>query len=444
MKKTYAILMLLLICGTAFSQAKFNSSKIDSLITLMNENKQMMGSLAMAKNGRIIYTKAFGIAAANGAQKSNTETKYRIGSITKMFTATMAMQLTEEHKISLEDKLAKYFPQLPNASKITIANLLNHHSGLYNFTDSAYFEYNTKPKTHEELLAIFAHQKPVFEPGERAEYSNTNYTLLGFIIEQVTKKSYEENLQQRITKKLGLKNTYVANHANAAKNEARSFHKDENGNWALEDETDMSIPGGAGCIISTPSDLTKFITSLFQGKLVSAPSLDRMKTMEDSYGMGMFKIPFYEKTAFGHTGGIDEFHSMVAYFPTDSFSVAFTGNGLVYGMNDFSIGVLSAYYDKEFKLPDFKSFDIPEEQLERYEGIYASKDIPLKITVKKVGKELTAQATGQGAFPLTCTSETEFRFDQAKIKILFQLNGSEPVKSFYLLQAGGKYLFERE
>lgn len=443
MKKALFLFTLLSLAITSYSQNHFNAAKIDSLIALVVEHKQMMGSVALAKNGTIIYQKAFGIAAPNNAL-SNINTKYRIGSITKMFTATMVMQLAEEHKLSLDDKLAKYYPQLPNAHKITIANLLNHHSGLYNFTDSAYLTYYTKPKTQEELLSIFATQKPVFEPGERAEYSNTNYVLLGFIIEQTTKKSYAANLQQRIVKKLELKNTYTTNHANVAKNEARSFHKDDKDNWALEDETDMSIPGGAGCIVSTPADLTLFITSLFQGKLVSKTSLDLMKIMEDDYGIGMFKFPFYEKTAYGHTGGIDEFHSILTYFPSDSVSVAFTGNGVVYSMNEFLIGVLSAYYGKDFSLPSFTSFDIAEELLGRYEGIYASKDIPLKITIKKTDKNLTAQATGQGAFPLTCVSETTFKFDPASIKMEFQLNDTDKVKSFYLLQGGGKYLFERE
>lgn len=443
MKKALFLFALLPLAITSYSQSQFKATKIDSLIALVVEHKQMMGSVALAKNGTIIYQKAFGIAAPTNMQQSNINTKYRIGSITKMFTATMIMQLIEEHKLSLDDKLAKYYPQLPNANKITITNLLNHHSGLYNFTDSNYLAYYTKPKTHEELLAMFAMQKPEFEPGERGEYSNTNYVLLGYILEQITKKSYAANLEQRITKKLSLSNTYATNHAVAAKNEARSFHIDDEGNWALEDETDMSIPGGAGCIVSTPADLTLFITSLFQGKLVSKTSLDLMKIMEDDYGIGMFKFPFYEKTAYGHTGGIDEFHSMVTYFPSDSLSVAFTGNGGLYSMNEFLIAVLSAYYNKSFSLPNFTTHEIPEALLSRYEGLYSSKDIPLKITIKKEGKNLTAQATGQGAFPLTCVSETTFKFDPAKITIQFQYTEGKPINSFLLIQ-GGKYLFERE
>src|SRR5690606_9537400 len=129
------------------------------------------------------------------------DTKFRIGSITKMFTATMILQLVEEGKLTMETKLGAYFPSVPNAKEITIEQLLNHHSGLYNITDEEYLNYYTQPKTQQEILERIAKQTPDFPPGERGAYSNTNYLLLGYILEKLTDKSYAENLHSRITGK---------------------------------------------------------------------------------------------------------------------------------------------------------------------------------------------------------------------------------------------------
>jgi CubicO group peptidase (beta-lactamase class C family) len=228
---------------------------------------------------------------------------------------------------------------------------------------------------------------------------------------------------------------------NLTLNDASSFRYAD-GKWVIQPETDMSIPGGAGAIISTTSDLTAFITALFNGKLLSEGSLTNMTNMKDKFGLGVFRIPFYERSAYAHNGGIDGFSSSLAYFPGDSLAVAYCSNGVNYPMNDILIGVLSCYFDKPYTIPNFKAVTIPAEKLTAYTGEYKSEQISLVILIKQDGVNLTAQASGQPSFKLDAVSETEFRFDQAGLVMIFNISDNGNVDGFTLKQ-GGEYIYKK-
>lgn len=435
-----SILLTGLSFGTVYSQ-NLNKPKLDSLLNILAEKNKAMGSLTISKNGTVLYSRAIGYSFISDKEKTpaTEKTKYRIGSISKMFTATMIFQLIEEGKLNLTTTLDKFFPKLPNANKITISNLLNHRSGLHNFTDDLdYTTWMTQPKTQDEMLAIISKNKVYFQPNENASYSNSNYVVLGYIIEKISKQSYSKNLKERIVSKIGLTNTYFGGKTNTNNNE--SFSYQFVGNWKQESETDMSIPGGAGSIISTPTDLTKFIEALFSLKLISKSSLTQMKTITDDYGMGMFQIPFNTKKAYGHNGGIDGFASDLAYFPEDSLAVAYCTNGQVYPLNDILIGVLSICFNKEYSIPAFNTISLKTEDLDKYLGVYSSKQIPLKITITKDNTTLIAQATGQSSFPLEATEKDKFKFDQAGVNMEFNPDKNE----LTMKQGGGNILFTKE
>jgi len=434
------ILLAGLSFGTVFSQS-INKSKLDSLFNILAEKNKAMGSLTISKNGTVLYSRAIGYSFISDKEKmSATEkTKYRIGSISKMFTATMIFQLIEEGKLNLTTTLDKYFPKLPNANKITISNLLNHRSGLHDFTDdSNYATWMTQPKTQDEILALISKHNVDFQPNEKASYSNSNYVILGYILEKVSKQSYIKNLNERITSKIGLSNTYVGSKINKKNNESFSYRFD--GNWEQANETDMSIPSGAGCIVSTPTDLTQFIEALFSLKLVSKNSLTQMKTITDRYGMGMRQIPFYTKKAYGHNGGIDSFTSNLAYFPEDSLAISYCSNGEIYPVNEILIGVLSIYFNQEYSIPTFKTISLKTEDLDKYLGVYSSMQMPLKITITKDNTTLVAQATGQGSFPLEATEIDKFKFDEDGVKVEFNVNKNE----FTITQRGTSFLFTKD
>jgi CubicO group peptidase (beta-lactamase class C family) len=434
------ILLIGLSIGKVFPQS-INKPKLDSLFNILAEKNKAMGSLTISKNGTVLYNKAIGYSFISDNEKktSTNITKYRIGSISKMFTATMIFQLIEEGKIKLTTTLDTYFPNIPNANKITISNLLNHRSGIHNLTDNPdYTTWMTQPKTHDEILSIISKSKVDFQPNEKASYSNSNYIILGYIIEKISKQPYSKNLNERITSKIGLSNTYCGGSTNINANESFSYQFATY--WKQLPETDMSIPGGAGSIVSTPTDLTKFIEALFSLRLISYNSLIQMKTMTDSYGMGMFQMPFYTKRAYGHNGGIDGFASNLAYFPEDSIAVAYCTNGQVYPLNDILIGILSVCFNKDYSIPTFNVIFLKSADLNKYLGVYSSTQIPLKITITKDSIVLIAQATGQSSFPLEATEKDKFKFDQAGIKMEFNTEKNEMT----LKQGGGNFLFTKE
>lgn len=444
MKKLIPALLLLLVASIGSSQS-INTQKLDSLFTALEANNKMMASAVVYKNGKVLYAKAIGYKKIDDKQKlpADIATKYRIGSITKMFTATMIFQLVDEGKLTLDTKLDKFYPKVPSADKITIGQLLNHHSGLHNFTDDAtYGQYHTQKKTQAEILDIIYKLPMDFTPGSRAAYSNTNYVLLGYIIENLTGKTYAEELTTRICAKAGLTNTYYGGAIDIKNNEAYSYSFNGQ-DWEEEAETDMSIPHGAGAIVSTPTDLSKFAEALFQGKLISTTSLQEMKKQDGGYGMGCFTFPFGERTSYGHTGGIDAFSSMLGYFPSDSLSAAITINGPNYSMNDVMIALLSVAFGKPYEVPPIGKVALTPEKLTAYEGLYAAENFPLKITIKAVSGALTAQATGQGAFPLDANSETTFTFSAAGIRMDFIIEEGGEINKFNFSQGGGKYLFEK-
>jgi len=424
-----------------FSQS-LNQEKMDSLLHGLSLNNKVMGTLAVSVHGKSVYNGSMGNLSVSDSKSipANEKTIYRIGSISKVFTATMVFQLIEEGELTLSNKLDTWFPEVPNAKLISIEHLLGHRSGIYNFTnDSEYTQWMTMPKTHAEMLQVISKNPPVFTPGSKWEYSNSNYVLLSYILEKITGKLYPELLKERITDKIGLTSTYYGAEMNTDRNEAKSYGFI--GQWKELPETDMSIPSGAGAVCSTQYDLTKFITALFSNKLIKTESLSRMKSMLEGHGLGLFEYTFSDKKAFGHNGGIDGFISMLRYFPEEGIAVAFCTNGQAYPLEEIYHGILSICFNKAYEIPVFKAYalhSIRTEDLDKYLGVYESSVVPMKITITKNDTILIAQGDGQSAFPLEYTAPDQFQFEAAGIKIEFN-----PEKEELLLkQGGGSFLFK--
>jgi D-alanyl-D-alanine carboxypeptidase len=437
-------LAALLGLGTLASHAQtLNAAKLDSLLNLLAANNKMMGSLALSHEGQVVYSHAFGAAQVAGAATTpaTPATRYRVGSVTKVFTATLIFQLIEEKKLTLATPLATFFPQLPNAGTITIDQLLSHHSGLHSFTsDPAYPGYLAQPKTQAELLAIIAKTTPDFAPGTKAAYSNSGYVVLGYIVEKLTRMPYAQAVQKRIVARAGLRSTYYGGKIKPQNQEASSYRQASG--WQPDTETDMSIPGGAGAVVSTPADLARFLEGLFDGRLVSAASLAAMQEVRDGYGRGLFTAPFEGQKFYWHNGAIDGFRSAMAYLPADKLALALCSNGSTYSTDDVVVDALKIYFGKPYKLPDFKptGYEPAPADLDRYAGTYASPQFPLKITVTRDGATLRAQATGQQALALEPVSPGEFKFDPAKINMKFE--AASP--TFTLRQGGATMLFTKE
>ena len=452
-------LLLFVFTFSSFTFAQDKFTRMDSLLNYLHENNKFMGSLTIREGENVVFNKAYGFADVEKNIKADRLTRYKIGSISKTFTAVMVMQLIEEKKLTLQTKLNRFYPKIQNAEKISIYDLLHHRTGIVDYVnqDASFHASLDKKHSKEDILKVIGTYKSNFEPGSKYEYSNSNFFILGCIIEKLTKKSYEENLQNRIvkkaelgtfenktemtdkgavTKKVFVPTTYYKEEAtNTANKESYSYYFDGT-NWVKSLENHNSIPFASGGITSTTADLTKFIYALFNGKLVNQASLDQMKEIKEGYGKALIQFPFGERRFYGHGGKIENFSSMLGYYPTEKLSFSLISNGNNFEQNDIIIGILSIYYKMPFPFPKFMKMDKAE--LAKFTGTYASKELPIKITVSEKNGELSAQATGQGAFPLTFKEETTFVFAAAGIEMVFGDN------AFVLIQGGMKFNFTKE
>ncbi len=439
MKKIfYTLLTLGFLCQNGLAQ-NLDKTKLDNYFEALESNNKFMGSVAVSKNGKIIYSKSVGFSDWENSLRVDENTRYRIGSISKTFTAVLVLKGVEENRIDLKQTIDKYFPTIKNAKRITIEDLLYHRSGIHNFTDDKdYLTWNTRPKTEKEMVAIIANRGSDFEPDSKSQYSNSNYVLLSYILEKSFQKPYGELLEEYIIDPIELGNTYFGGEINNSNKNCNSYRYSET--WELVPETDVSIPMGAGGIVSTPKDLVKFSDALFSGKLLNRESLEKMKTIKENFGIGLFQIPFYNKIGYGHTGGIDGFSSVFSHFSDGEISYALTSNGTNYNNNNISISVLSAVYDKPYEIPEFTTIELSSKDLDKYLGVYSSTQLQMKIAVTKENKTLIAQATGQSSFPLEATEKDKFKFDQAGI--VMEFNPTE--NTMILKQGGGQFIYIKE
>jgi CubicO group peptidase (beta-lactamase class C family) len=420
---TYTIILFIVTTIIGFSQ-NIDTKKLDQYLEALEKNNKFMGSVALLKDGKVIYTKQVGFSDIETSKKPNKDTKYRIGSISKTFTATLIFKAIESNKISLQNTLDEFYPTIPNSKKITISNLLNHRSGIHNFTqDSDYPSYESLFKSEKEMIDLMSKKGSDFEPNTMAAYSNSNYLILSYILQKIYKKSYADILTELIIDPVSLKNTKFGGKIKLNNNESNSYVLRDK--WIKKNETNLSIPMGAGGIISTPSDLTLFANALFNGKIINEKSLESMTHIEDRFGKGLFKIPFYDKISFGHTGTIDGFHSVLGYFPNEKCAFSLISNGLNYNNNDISIAVLNCLFNKNYEIPSFKVYKFTADELKQYLGIYSNKDFPLKIYISNKENTLYAQATGQAEFKLEAIEKDIFKFDLAGITLKFNPEKNE-------------------
>ena len=433
----YFLFFFLLTTQFILSQ-EYNFDKLHDYFDVLEENNKFMGSVAISKGDSLIFTRSVGYLDFEINKKINSRSKFRIGSISKTFTSVLILKAEEDGKLNLDDTIESYFPDIPNSNKITVDNLLSHRSGIFNFTDSSdYTDYMLEPKSRAELIDIISNFDSSFKPGRRSSYSNSNYVLLTIILEKIYSKDYSEILLDKIIKPLRLNSTYYGGVININDNEARSYMYA--GKWIKQDETDPSIPLGAGGIVSNPIDLVKFSYLLFNGKILKEESLKKMKKMNGQFALGLFDIPFYNKNGFGHTGGIDGFSSVFSAFTDDDIYYALNSNGTNFNNNDISIAVLSEVFEKPYEIPVFSNFEVNHRDLMKLIGSYSSKQIPLIIQVSVENNVLIIQATGQPKISLDAIEKNLFKSEVVGAELEFVPDEN----SFILKQNGAKIKFEK-
>jgi D-alanyl-D-alanine carboxypeptidase len=411
-----------------------DKAKLDQFFDRLAEKNRAMGSLVIAKDGHVLYTRAIGYSQIAGAEKKplTAANRFRIASITKTYTATMILQLVDEGRLKLTDTLDQFLPQVPNAKKITIAQILSHRSGIPNVRRDQATWKPGEPVTKDEMLALIAQGTPQFEPDTKASYSNSGYFLLGLILEKLTGQPYGQALEERINSRIGLKDTYIAaGRIDANKGEALTY-MNTGSDWKQGFETDPSI---GFQLVSTPGDMATFMQSLFDLKLTSQDSLNQMTTIRDGEGPGMVTFTFAGKTFYGNTGGGDNYGSWLAYEPEEKLVVAYTTNAKVHPVKDIVSAVIDIYYGKPFEIPSFEAITVNPEVLDKYVGVYSSPDAPNKWTVTRDGGTLFAQPGSDGAPALEATAEDQFQLFGGRVSFEF-----EAAKNQMTIKRGGRQM----
>ncbi|HEY7800238.1 MAG TPA: serine hydrolase [Hyphomonadaceae bacterium] len=395
------------------------------------------GTVLVARHGKPILREGFSLANRELNVAAKPETIFRLGSITKQFTAASIMQLVQQGKLKVEDPVSKYYTAAPAAwSGITVRHLLNHRSGIPSYTGLPGFMTTmaTTPRTPEQIVELTRDKPLEFEPGSKYAYNNTGYVLLGHIIEKVSGQTYAEYLDTHIFKPLGMKNSGYDVSAKVLPNRAAGYDATNNV-WANAQYLSMTLPHAAGALYSTVDDLLVWEEAFFSDKIVSKASREAMTTDNGNnygYGLGFGDIGGHRSIA--HGGGIHGFSTYMTRFPADGVTIIVLSN--LQSAPTSAIGNELARLIFGIPAPPppapLVAVAVKPEVLDRYVGEYELQP-GFNITMKREGDKLTAQATGQGAFTLTSTSDTEFHFQPANIRVVFPA-GAGPAPSFTLFQ----------
>jgi len=332
--------LLLYAAVLLFSQhaalAQNHEAKIQEVLSLAHKYRQFNGSALVAENGKVIYKSGFGMANMEWGIPNTPETKFRLGSITKQFTAVLTMQLVDQGKIKLDAKLSDYLPDYRKdiGDKVTVHHLLTHTSGIPSYTGQPGFFENVSRNPYKvtDFVTKYASGELEFEPGAKYAYNNSGYFLLGAIIERVTGKSYEQVLKENIFDPVGMKNTGYDHHNTLIQKRASGYTKTANG-YSNAAYLDMSIPYAAGSLYSTIEDLYLWDQALYTDKVLSAKSKEVMfKPFLEDYAYGWvvsnasFKQNDQPVQTISHGGGINGFSTMIVRFPKEKNLIVILDN----------------------------------------------------------------------------------------------------------------------
>ena len=327
-----ASLLVLAIATNTFAQVNQDSfKKLDGLFSEQVKNKKSPSySVAVVQNGVVAYAKSFGMANLEDEVSAAPNTVYRIGSITKQFTATMIMQLVNEGKLKVDDLLETILTDMPKAwAKVTVKNLLNHTSGIKSYTEipDLFAGDAMKPTTPAGIIKKVDALPMDFEPGAKWHYNNTGYELLGMIIEKLDKRPYAESLSARILKPLGMDHTYFTSESKVIQHRAQGYSWEKIG-FEHAHYLNMDWPYAAGSIESTVLDLAKWDAALYGEKVLPQAVLQQMWTpttlsdgTTEKYGFGWQLETMNGKPIVMHGGGIHGFTTFIRRCPSLGITV---------------------------------------------------------------------------------------------------------------------------
>ncbi len=433
------VTVAVLLAGACLAQNI--DSRMDQIVRSYVSGRQFMGSVLVARGDQVLLSKGYGSADLEWNIPDTPSTKFRLGSVTKQFTAASILLLEERGKLKVEDPVKKYVPDAPAAwDKMTVFHVLTHTAGIPNFTSfPEYPKLEPFAITPEKLVALFRDKPLDFEPGEKWNYSNSGYVLLGYIIERVSGESYEKFVQENIFTPLGMKDSgYDSNSAVIARR-ASGYTSGPNG-IVNSGFVHMSIPFSAGALYSTTEDLLKWEQGLFGGKLLSPASLQKMTTpFKSDYAFGLQVHTVNGHKVIDHAGGIEGFNTMLAYYPDDKLTVVVLGNLNSQAPNQIAAQVATvAQGGTVVTQSERKEITLDPSILARYVGVYRMAAPGGDMTVTVQGSQVSAQLTGQPPLPIFPESETMFFAKAVNAQIEFPATAPQAKATQLTLHQGGR------
>ncbi|HXE55777.1 MAG TPA: serine hydrolase [Tepidisphaeraceae bacterium] len=429
--------------------------QVDALFAGSVHSDTPGAAVLVARNGKIAFEKGYGLANVDASTPITCDTRFRIGSITKQFTAAAVLRLAEQGRLRIDDPLSRFVPDWPRGNQVTLRHLLTHSSGIHNFTAKPGFAVHVRePISLEKLVASFKNDPYDFNPGEKYSYSNSGYVLLGWIIEKVSGESYETYLRKTFFEPLGMKDTGVYPSGGGLPKEALGYSF-ENGAIHRAVDWDMSNVATAGEIYSTAHDLFRWNEALFSQKVISARSMhdaftvgvlkddDPTHPQDTGYGLGWTIDRLNGAREISHGGELAGFGSYLLRLPDYNLTVVVLLNCVPQqpGLQQWVLARQIARLALGRELPQEAkpkiAANISAADLQAIVGQYnMGNGLTMSVTVES--GHVFVQTAGRKRFEIFPESDRDFFVESGAAQATFVRNANSQVVKAILKQAGDR------
>lgn len=392
--------MIVLAVLAYTSSAQTPSDHLKQVVQPYVDAQMFMGSVLVAKNGKVIFSKSYGMADLEWSVPNSSTTRFNIASMTKQFTAASILLFEDRGKLKTDDLVKKYLPEAPASwDKITIYHLLTHTSGIRE--DAVEYE----PGTPDKL--VFDDEPLNFQPGEKWEYINKGYIVLGYLLERISGQTYEEFVQENIFKPLGMNDSGLLSFVTVIPRRATGYWPGNNG-IENADRPDPRKGFSAGSLYSSTEDLLRWNTALFGGKLLTPASLRKMTTpFKGDYACGLYVKRVNGHLMIEHDGNNIGFNSDMAYYPEDRIAVIVLANLNGTVTSEMTRALAAVAYGETPPTPSVhKEISLSREVLLRYAGTYQFPRYSLKMVAD--GNHLLVEFDKGGTLAVFPESDTKF------------------------------------
>jgi CubicO group peptidase (beta-lactamase class C family) len=434
----FCCLMLSGLIPVSVGRSEDLSAKFDEYLARCVELERFSGTILVSREGRTVLSKGYGWANAEHKVPNTSQTKFRLGSITKQFTASAILLLQERGKLDVHDPISKHLPDAPPEwAGVTTHHLLTHTSGVPNFTSFPDYQKTWMvPSTPAQLIARFRDKPLEFEPGVRFNYSNSGYILLGAIIEKTSGTTYEAFVRENICEPLQLRDTGYDHSTTVLAHRAAGYERLSEVTTNAE-YIDMSIPYAAGALYSTVEDLARWDQALTAGKLLSPQSFAAMYTpVKGDYAYGWTVKQRAQHKEISHGGGINGFNTFILRYPEEHVCVVVLSNVVPASPERMAHDLAAIVSGEPYSLPTKReAVKVDPALYDTYAGRYQLQPDSI-LTIQRSGDRLLVQGPDKRMVEIFPESETEFFFKVVDAQITFVKNEQGQITHLMLRQAG--------